>query len=725
MSIKKLFAAALVCAASVSVAFGQTTAKYPLQSISYPHGYKPASVDTTKLKTWYDGWKSGHLVTTCTNKGIMATADDHNQVKVEGVGWALITTAYMGDKANFDGIYRFYNASSNLTPNSGGMMSWLVDCNGIYQNNSNNEGTATDGDLDVAFGLIVASWQWGGSYLDSARSVIGRVRQLITTCDTLGTNLSVIAGGYNGGVWGGACNYTDISYYTPAFFRVFAEVSGDQAWNKLADDTYTHLERNAHGTTGLVSDWQSVMDGAPFLRNGGDSNKDEYYSYDACRTPWRISLDYLWNGNERAKAWATKISGWAHGHGISNLRDGHRLDGTSSPGSSGSAGMAFLGALAVGAMTNSQTIVNDFGTAVNNASTSHWYQRYLGNVYLLALTGNMWREDLVLPTGVKLNVVIDGKGFVKRSPDKYLYAKDETVTLTAAPDLGYTFEGWTGEGSGGSKEAAITVTMSAARNITAKFSLSSGVNFVKNGDFSQGAGGMQDWTLNQGSNYGNSSASSSTANGSITINITTLPTSGNNWDIQLVQPSLPLLKGNTYVVTFEASAAANRTMEVMSQLAASPWTSYFSETIELTTTKQTFSFEFEMDKNDDLNARLGFNLGNNLANVTIGNISVMFASGGTSIRTAATQPVKKSGMTVTAKSRNAIDVRFNARSSGATELRLYGLRGDLITKTVLQTVAGRSYTHTLNTGKIPRGFYVVTVNSNGAVIEHSRVMLSK
>jgi len=617
--MKGILITALICAISATIAFGQSSssAKYPFgKNINYNHGYKPTAPTSATLQTWYNTWKTNHL-RTCSGKGIMATSDNTNEVKVEGVGWALITSAYMGDKASFDGIYQFYNASSKLSPKSGGMMSWLVDCNGIRNNNDDNAGTASDGDLDAAFGLIVAGWQWGGDYLDSARSVLKRVRQLVTYCEA--DDLYVIAGGYNGGVWGGACNYTDISYYTPAFFRVFSEVSGDKAWDKLADDTYTLLERNAHATTGLVSDWQKV-DGAPYLRENSQApGKDTYYSYDACRTPWRITLDYLWNGNERAKTWATKISNWAKDK-TSTLKEGYNLDGT--PGGDGqgnNAGMAFLGALAVAAMANDQTTVNTFGSALPSSAPSFWYQSYLGNVYMLALTGNMWREDMVLSGGVKLNLTIDGKGFVKRNPDKYIYANGDQVTLTATPDLGYEFEGWSGEGSNNSKEPTITVTMSAARNITAKFFLSSGINFVKNGDFSQG---MQDWTLNT---WGNSQGSASTGSGAITITINRLP-DANVHDLQLVQPSLPLLKGNTYVISFEAYAAAPRTIVVMSQLASAPWDTYFEETVSLTTEKQLYKFEFEMEKNDDLNARLGFNLGSNLANVTIGNISVTFAS---------------------------------------------------------------------------------------------------
>jgi hypothetical protein len=42
--------------------------------------------------------------------------------------------------------------------------------------------------------------------------------------------------------------------------------------------------------------------------------------------PGEIALDYLWNGNEKAKAWCTTISNWANKIGPKNIKDGYNLD---------------------------------------------------------------------------------------------------------------------------------------------------------------------------------------------------------------------------------------------------------------------------------------------------------------------------------------------------------------------------------------------------------------
>jgi endoglucanase len=735
ISIKKLIT--ILCAVCAASAFGQT-ANYPFpQHVVYPNGHMPVNTALTdaKAQSWYNSWKTERLKP-CPGKGLMATADDDNQVKVEGMGWAMIASAYMGDKGVFDSLYMFYNSKTSTT--AGGMMAWRVTCDGIYNNDNNNAGSASDGDLDVAFGLVVASWQWGGRYLDSAKVVINRCKRLIVKCAT--DTVLAVAGGYNGGVWGGNCNnYTDISYYSPAFFKAFAEVTSDTIWSKLANDTYVHLARNAHPTTGLVSGWQNASTGAAMLGSGGTQN-DSSYNHDASRVPWRIALDYLWNGEPRAKAWAAKITNWAYGYGINNLKEGHNRNGTAVSGTS--AGFAFMGAWAVGAMANDSTPVrNAFESAVANMDGSYWYSRSTGNMYWLTLTGNMWNEDLLGGEGFRLSSSADGGGAITRSPNKTKYANGETVTLTAVPNTGWDFVKWTGDvAPGDTGKLSITVTMSAAKSVTAKFQLSAnGMNLVKNGDFSEGSDGLKDWTLNK---WAQSQATAAVANNAVTINITKLPDPSDNdntvkvYNLQLVQASLPLLKGNTYVLSFVASASAPRVIGVMCQKATNPWTGYFGEdSVRLTAQKDTFEYVFEMTADDDDEARIGFNLGQSMASVTISNVSVKFQaadpvdpptppedSSNVSVR-AGVAYGKNIAMRVTA-GRSALNVKFNAGSNGVAELRLYNIKGKLLDKVKLQTVSGKVCKHAFNAAKLPSGFYVVGL-SNGKISEHARVFVSK
>ena len=358
----------VACIFSVCAASAQ---KRPFpQNVRYPYGYIPTTIPTSWVKSEYDRWVKSAL-TTCSSGSIYVTTDQGG--KVEALGFGMWIFAFVGDKDWFDKMYDFYKTNIN-TGSAGGLMGWIGQCGG------NSNGAATDGDVDVAFSLIVASWQWpDGDYLEKARAVIKNLKKVVVKCD----GLNALAMGINFG----GCNMTDISYYNPAAFREFAKVCGDTAdsamWVKLADDTYTILEAGADPTTGLVRDRQTVK--------GASAGSYTTYDYDACRTPWRITLDYLWNGNPRAGAWCRKLSDFGYKYGISKINGGFNINGTSSGGYHD---MCFVGGFAIAAMANSQKMVDEFGTDLLKIKNTYWFTFALTPCYLITLSGNQWRYDI-------------------------------------------------------------------------------------------------------------------------------------------------------------------------------------------------------------------------------------------------------------------------------------------------------------------------------------------
>jgi endo-1,4-beta-D-glucanase Y len=377
---KQIYLIAILMALGFKTALGQASRPYP-QNVKYSFGFKPNTVTSQGAQDAYNKWKELFLVQ-CSN-GYRVVCEGRDETRVEAIGFGMLLTAYFADKDIFDGLYNFYKIKRTVKANY--MMAWNVSCDGI-----NDPGSATDGDIDVAFALIIAQNQWGGDYLEEAKDVIQVIKNsVVIQCDSL----FVLAPGFSkesetGGRWGG-CDLTDIQYYTPAFFRIFAEVSGDHDWKKLADDTYTILNAGAHPITGLVPDWQSVS-GIP----GGNSNRIPYFRYDACRVPWRMALDYLWNGNTRSKEWCTKVTHWANNIGPANIKDGYNLDGTDN--NQGYHNSAFVGGFAVAAMCNSQVISDAFGTEMmsNRLGDAHWFAMSTRSLYLLSITGNFWQPTI-------------------------------------------------------------------------------------------------------------------------------------------------------------------------------------------------------------------------------------------------------------------------------------------------------------------------------------------
>jgi endo-1,4-beta-D-glucanase Y len=343
------------------------------QNIDYPYGYMPATVTSVDAQNEYNRWKTAYLVT--CNDMYRVTTTTASQSLSEGTGYGMLLTAYYGEKNYFDGLLKFYK--SKCTSTAKGLMAWDVTCSGI-----NDPNCATDGDIDVAFSLIIAYNQWGGKYLEDARYILGKIKSsLLVVCDNSVFTLKPGVG------WGG-CQLTDISYYPAAYFRIFAEITGDQTWNYLADDTYSILNAGADDSTGLVPDWQS-FDGMP-SGNPPQSNRIGFYRYDASRVPWRIGLDYLWNGNTQAMEWCSKITNWANVIGPANILDGYSLDGTVQGQYHNS---AFVGGFTIGAMCNDQDIADDFAGELKTLNDQHYFNLSVKCLYLLTATGNFWKPE--------------------------------------------------------------------------------------------------------------------------------------------------------------------------------------------------------------------------------------------------------------------------------------------------------------------------------------------
>ncbi|CAN5220832.1 hypothetical protein BH09BAC2_BH09BAC2_10300 [soil metagenome] len=66
-------------------------------------------------------------------------------------------------------------------------------------------------------------------------------------------------------------------------------------------------------------------------------------------------------------------------------------------------------------------------------------------------------------------------GTVTKNPNQPTYSAGQTVQLTAVPNSGYTFTGWSGDASGSVNP--LTITMNGNKNITANFSATSSVLF--------------------------------------------------------------------------------------------------------------------------------------------------------------------------------------------------------------------------------------------------------
>ncbi|MGL1886098.1 MAG: glycosyl hydrolase family 8 [Reichenbachiella sp.] len=146
-----------------------------------------------------------------------------------------------------------------------------------------------------------------------------------------------------------------------------------------------------------------------------------------------------------------------------------------------------------------------------------------------------------------------------------------------------------------------------------------GSNLLTNGDFSNG---LSSWTTFIG---GAGSGSIVNSNGQAQAAIT----NGGDavWNIQLYQAGLTIENGASYTLSFDASASANRPLEVSVEHNGSPWTNHMIENVNLTSASQSFTFNFTASNATDTDGRVTFNMGTSGVDVFVDN--VVLSKGGT------------------------------------------------------------------------------------------------
>ncbi len=291
------------------------TTTFPYDS-KYSYGYSlladnQSSADQL-LKTEWESWKSAHITSNGARgfKRVQRDAGSNYDTVSEGLGYGMLLAVYFNEQQLFNDLYGYVKSYFN----SNGLMSWHIDANGNIIGND-GIGAATDADEDIAVSLVFAHKKWGAgssvNYESEAKSYISKIY-----------NHMVEKGTYiikNGDTWGGT-NCVNPSYFSPAWYRIYADFTGNSEWIKVADKCYEIIDKAKNQNTGLVPDWCTA--------NGGQANGQGYnFLYDAIRYQWRAAIDYSWYGTAKAKTNCDQISNFFKKIGITNIKDGYTISG--------------------------------------------------------------------------------------------------------------------------------------------------------------------------------------------------------------------------------------------------------------------------------------------------------------------------------------------------------------------------------------------------------------
>ncbi|MFJ4783606.1 glycosyl hydrolase family 8 [Streptomyces sp. NPDC088794] len=376
----------------------------PFGSHSFPYAAGTIKVsgnqaaNDAKVVDYYKKWKAAFVTSKCGNgwSAIASTDADHPYV-AEGQGYGMTILATMAGadpdaKKSFDGVLKYVLAHPSVNNADLHAAEQDTACKSV-----NGSDSATDGDLEIAYALLLADKQWGstGTY-NYKQLAVRRINAIKASEVVSGTKLMNL-GDWSSGTYN---NISRTSDWLPGHFKAFRKATGDAAWDQILakhQSLVADLQSKYAAGTGLLPDFvvdTNTSSPRPAPGQVLESSLDGAYSWNACRDPWRLGVDALTTGDTKSLAAVRKMNSWIKqttGGDPNKIQAGYKLNG--SVAESGSE-VAFIAPFAVAAATDSgsQAWLDALWNKINSVplEPSSYYGSSIQLQVMIAITGNHW-----------------------------------------------------------------------------------------------------------------------------------------------------------------------------------------------------------------------------------------------------------------------------------------------------------------------------------------------
>lgn len=402
--MKRILMLSLLC---LGMQVYSQTKPFP-QNQNFAGCIKPSNVSQSTMNdqvySYYTYWKGKYLKNNLSSlpggyyvKGeITGSPDGYTPLgSSEGQGYGMLIAVLMAGKdpdakTIYDGLFktaRAFKSSANAN-----LMGWVV---ADAVSAQGHFGSATDGDLDIAYSLILAHYQWGSggsiNYLAEAQKMItnGIKASNVTTGNRL-----------NLGDWQSkSTNDTRPSDWMLSHFRAYKQITNDVAWDNVLSQTYSMINRiqtTYSPSTGLLPDFATANPVQPAAANFLEGPNDGNYYYNASRVPLRVVLDFAHGGELQAKTAANKMITWAKsstGGNPASFKAGYTLSGTNLSGNNYQAGV-FIAPMVAAATCDAahQAYLNSGWSSIVTMKTNYFDDTY-NLLCQLYISGNWWKPE--------------------------------------------------------------------------------------------------------------------------------------------------------------------------------------------------------------------------------------------------------------------------------------------------------------------------------------------
>jgi endo-1,4-beta-D-glucanase Y len=313
ISFLPVFLANFLFAQNAGYPFPQHGIYYP--GVIYPNHISTKEKDDSVIQFYFQ-WKNRYIRKSNCSEDLYVWSENagkNNESVSEGQGYGMIIVAYMAGadpkaQTTYNGLFNYYKEHpSSRNP---WLMSWAQKKTCVNRKLS----SASDGDIDIAYSLLLADAQWSSAgkinYASEARHMIDAIQNQeinAATATILESN----------DVESDSRDYNDMrsSDFIPSEMRAFFNASKNTEWLKSIDSCYKVFDRMQKAYSpeaGLVPDFIQGIGKNPRPAKSYylESKYDGFYNYNACRVPWRIASDYITCGEERSRKFLEPVNKW-------------------------------------------------------------------------------------------------------------------------------------------------------------------------------------------------------------------------------------------------------------------------------------------------------------------------------------------------------------------------------------------------------------------------------
>lgn len=378
--------------------FGSHRFEYTAGAVQ-PNHRDAAALDQATVAL-YDVWRARYLHPACgPGEYHVRMEHPHDMSTSRFVGYGMLITSLLAGhdpqaRQYFDGLFRYFlEHQSPLTP---GLMAWLqtADCQ------DEDKQSESEGDLDIAYALLLADRQWGScgevNYAVRARWVI----DAIARGDMHREGRYMLLGDWVAPT-DPFYHITRPAAFMPGHLRGFEHFMRQAWWVQVVDNGYWLVDylQTAHSqVTGLLPNLVEAADSdqpRPHTPQTPPDTKHDRFGAWTSLVPLRVGTDYVAYGDARAKRILERMNGFVKGHvggEPSRIPWGYSSNGEPLIGPEN---VLFTASLGVAAMSDSkhQDWLNRLWDRIAAAGSDGYAADSIRLLSMLVMSGNWWVPD--------------------------------------------------------------------------------------------------------------------------------------------------------------------------------------------------------------------------------------------------------------------------------------------------------------------------------------------